>query len=79
MESAVSSGINLEEVNCVSFSLQMKISWPSFLIMSAEKFFPNIGVCSVHSLNNSFGKSCKDLQRSQLETTSLMILVCPEQ
>ena len=78
-ESAVSSGINLVDVNCDNFSRHMKINCPSFLMTSAAKFYPKVGVTVVDSPNSSLGNCWSDLQRSQFDTISLIILVCPEQ
>ena len=46
-QSAVSSEIIFDVVNCDNFSLHTKMSWRSFLITSAENEEPKVGVAEV--------------------------------
>ena len=75
--SAVSSLIKQVTVNCDSFSLHRKISCPSFLITSTEKFAPKTGVSSVDWEKISFGRVFKEAQRVQELEISSMILEWP--
>ena len=75
--SADSSEIILETVNCESFSLETSISWPSFLITSAEKDAPNVLFSEVDSEKISFGSFFSEEHVTQLSNTSSEILTWP--
>ena len=76
-QSAVSSEIILDVVNCDNFSLQIKMSWESFFMTSAENLEPNVSLGFVDSENNSFGSFLSEVHVTQLSETSSIILACP--
>ena len=73
-QSAVSSEIILDDVNCDNFSLQIKMSCKSFFMTSPENLEPK-GL--VDSENNSFGSFLSEVHVTQLSETSSTILAYP--